>query len=220
VLVVGIGNPGAEYAHTRHNVGFDVLDLLAARRRASFTDAWAGGERHSHVAETRYARRALWLAKPQTYVNCSGPAVQALLGLHGLAPDQCLVVLDDVQLPLGRLRLRAAGSDGGHNGLRSILATLATDRVPRLRVGVGAPARAGGLVRHVLGPFGPDERPVIDAAIARAADCAETWVRAGLAAAMNEFNTSADADDATPPRPAEGRGDGTSPAMGGDQKGA
>lgn len=185
MLVVGIGNPGAEYAATRHNVGFMVVDTLAARRSATFQDTG-----HVLVAETRYARRTLWLAKPLTFVNCSGPAVLGLLRRHGDGPEACLVVLDDVQLPLGRLRIRAGGSDGGHNGLASIIQALGTDRVPRLRVGVGAPAAKGGLVGHVLGPFAPEERAVIDPALARAADCVETWIRAGLATAMNEFNAS------------------------------
>ena len=188
VLVVGIGNPGSEYEATRHNVGFMVVDTFAARRGVGFQPAWPGGERHSLVAKARYARRSVWLAKPQTFVNCSGPAVLALLGLHGLTPADCLVVLDDVQLPLGRLRIRGGGSDGGHNGLVSVLAALGTDRVPRLRVGVGAPAQQGTLTRHVLGPFGADERPVVSGAVERAADCVETWVRTGLPATMNEFN--------------------------------
>jgi PTH1 family peptidyl-tRNA hydrolase len=194
MLVIGIGNPGVEYEGTRHNVGFDVVDELARRRKAEWEPFHPGGPGHALCVTTRYAGKPLVLAKPLRYVNVSGPVVQALLSTHGLDVAECLVVLDDVQLELGRLRIRGKGSDGGHNGMASIIETLGTDRVARLRIGVGAPGRQGALVSHVLGPFDPDEQAVIDAARPVAADCAEWWVRSGLQVAMNRFNAPASTD--------------------------
>ena len=192
-LVVGIGNPGPEYAGTRHNVGFIVADILATRRHAPFT-RFGGGEGVALVAETRYAGRPLWVAKPQSYVNRSGPVVLGCLRAAGAALDECLVVLDDVALPVGRLRLRAGGSAGGHHGLESIVAACGSETIPRLRIGVGHPG-GGDLADYVLAPFTPEERPVVDAACVRAADAVEWWVRAGLTEAMNRFNVTDDAGE-------------------------
>lgn len=198
MLIVGIGNPGSEYEGTRHNVGFDVIDALATRRSIS-VDALVpfrpASDGFALIAETKYAGRPLVLAKPQTYVNRSGPVVRALLAAYQWTIQDCLVVLDDINLPVGQLRLRGKGSDGGHNGMASIIESLGGGAIARLRLGVGAPGRRGGLVEHVLGPFSAEERPVIDAQIATAADAAQWWVRSGLTAAMNKYNAAPAQDD-------------------------
>ena len=182
-LIVGLGNPGAEYRHTRHNVGFQVVEELARR--------WGleprGAECNSRLAE----RGGTLLALPQTYMNRSGYAVSCLLERYGVEPERVLVVLDEVALPLGKLRLRAGGSPGGHRGLESILESLQTDRVPRLRLGVraGETAPSGAeLVEFVLTPFAPEERETAEAMVSRAADAAEHWLREGVEAAMSRHN--------------------------------
>lgn len=178
-LIVGLGNPGGDYAETRHNAGFMVLDRLAARAGAVFK------------AEKKWQALAVstslgWLCKPQTYMNLSGESVSALGHFYRIEPSQVLVVLDDMALPLGRLRLREKGSHGGHNGLRNIIDHLGTDVIPRLRVGIGA--AAGEATGHVLGRFSPAERPLVDAAINRAADAVEHAQSHGFPAAMNLYN--------------------------------
>lgn len=185
-VIVGIGNPGREYERTRHNAGFMVLDLLAARHGVG---AWSGKWR-SDVAEWRLPEtlggdRAL-LVKPRTYVNLSGEAVQAVLAFHKLAPGDLLVVVDDINLPVGTLRLRGDGSAGGHNGLRDIETRIGA-AYPRLRLGVGAPPSAEAQVGHVLGGFAPHEREDAEAMLAKAADAVEAWLRGGLGAA-SAFN--------------------------------
>ncbi|MHC4997276.1 MAG: aminoacyl-tRNA hydrolase [Planctomycetota bacterium] len=196
MLIVGIGNPGAQYERTRHNVGFEVIDELAKRRSVEeFVPFRPASDGFALIAETKYAGRPVVLAKPQTYVNCSGPVVQALLGQYQCAVKDCLIVIDDINLPVGQLRLRGKGSDGGHNGMASIIEAIGGATIARLRLGVGAPDRQGGLVDHVLGPFSAEERPVIDAQIATAADAAQWWVRSGLQAAMNKYNAAPAQDD-------------------------
>lgn len=184
-LIVGLGNPGSEYADTRHNVGFMVVDELARRHRAAL--------RSSSKWKARTARIAGWqdgvlLAEPATFMNLSGHAVQAIAGFHKIAGPDLLVVVDDADLPLGRLRMRASGSAGGHNGLKSIIQELGTDEFPRLRVGIGRDERAAGLRGHVLGRFQPEEREEAAEAVKRAADAAEAFVTDGIVKAMNTFN--------------------------------
>jgi PTH1 family peptidyl-tRNA hydrolase len=183
-LVVGIGNPGPEYADTRHNVGFSVVDELA--RRWGVT-RW-GARFHGLWAIAVVNGRRVGLLKPLTFVNLSGRSVQAAVHRLALPLDQLLVILDDAALPLGKLRLRPKGSDGGHKGLRSVLQALGTDAVPRLRVGIGAPPPGVDLVEFVLSPFAPEERPVIADAVVRAADAVEVWLTEGIEAAMQRFN--------------------------------
>ena len=178
-LIVGLGNPGGEYAETRHNVGFMVLDRLAARAGAAFR---AEKKWQAIVAPTGNG----WLCKPQTYMNLSGESVSALGHFYKIEPSQVLVVLDDLALPLGRLRLREKGSAGGHNGLQSVITHLGTNEVPRLRIGIGA--AAGEATGHVLGRFSPDERPVLDEALNRAADAIEFAQSHDFPAAMNRYN--------------------------------
>jgi PTH1 family peptidyl-tRNA hydrolase len=183
--IVGLGNPGAEYAGTRHNVGFDIVDELARRWNTSLK-AW------KRVADIAMLKdRDVLLAEPQTFMNASGQAIQAIMAFYKVQPVDVLVIVDEVQLPLGRLRLRRAGSAGGHNGLKSIIAHVGAD-FPRLRVGVerGDPQR--NLSDRVLSKFLPAERIVMARAIQRAADAAEMFAADGLQAAMNRFNLHED----------------------------
>jgi PTH1 family peptidyl-tRNA hydrolase len=184
-LVVGLGNPGPNYAATRHNVGFRVVDALAQRCGAGWSVL---GDAQSQVAIAQTADLSLVLAKPQTFMNRSGSAVQRLLERLELARDQCLVVYDEMDLPLGGLRLRARGSAGTHNGMRSVVAALGTEDVPRLRIGISQAGAAGGAIDHVLGEFAPDEQGQVDEAIDRAAEAVLAWAQHGAAAAMNRFN--------------------------------
>ncbi len=178
-LVAGLGNPGREYQRTRHNVGFMVLDRLAAdaRLRWEFSAKWNAGWAKSDVIQV----------KPATFMNRSGEAVVALAGFYKIAAEEVLVVLDDFALPLGRLRLRSQGSSGGHNGLESVFEHFGTESVPRLRVGIGA-APAQGATDYVLGRFFEEEQPLLDNAIRRAAEAVKCAIDKGLIAAMNLFN--------------------------------
>jgi PTH1 family peptidyl-tRNA hydrolase len=183
-LVVGLGNPGREYVDTRHNVGFRVVEELARRWAVSL-----GGNECS--ARVGGGASGVLLAQPQTYMNRSGFAVRCLAERHQLPPERVLVVLDEVALPLGKLRLRAAGSPGGHRGLESVLASLQSDQVPRLRLGVRAgeaPPAGEELVDFVLSPFAGEEREAVQALVARAADAVETWLAEGVEPAMARHN--------------------------------
>jgi len=183
-LVVGLGNPGKDYRGTRHNVGFEVVDLLARRQALTFETAPA------EAVQARWRRpdETVWLAKPLTFMNLSGGAVAGLARFYKIEVPDLIVVTDDVNLPLGRLRARASGSEGGHNGLRSVAEVLGTTDYPRLRIGVGRGDMRRDLADHVLARFESDEQPGIEAAIARAADAVETWISQGLAPMMNAFN--------------------------------
>jgi PTH1 family peptidyl-tRNA hydrolase len=180
--VVGLGNPGEEYALTRHNVGFRVVDELVARFRLP-----APLRRFHSQAYFRSGNRPLWLLKPLTYMNLSGQAVAALCQQEGLTPSQVLVVVDDVDLPLGQLRLRARGGAGTHNGLRSVVEAVG-EGFPRLRLGVRGKEPWQDLAEYVLAPFSPEEVPVVEEMIRRAADCVEMAFYQGISRAANQFN--------------------------------
>jgi peptidyl-tRNA hydrolase, PTH1 family len=184
-LIVGLGNPGSTYARTRHNVGFRVLDRIAERNRLRF------GERDykSHVARGSISGERCVLLKPQTYMNLSGEAVGRARRALRLEPAEILVVYDDLDLPLGRLRIRDAGGAGGHHGVESIIEAVGGKGFPRIRIGIGRPA--GDPVDYLTDePITPEEEPVVDAAVERAAEAAETWLADGIAAAMNRFNSA------------------------------
>jgi PTH1 family peptidyl-tRNA hydrolase len=183
-LVAGLGNPGAAYRGTRHNVGFEVLDLIAARHDLRFATARA----EALEARWRLDLATVVLVKPLTFMNLSGAAVAALSRYYRIELPDVLIVCDDVNLPVGRLRARASGSEGGHNGLRSVAQALGTTDYPRLRVGVGRGDERRDLAGHVLARFEPEEQPVMARTIARAADAVEAWIREGLAPVMNTFN--------------------------------
>jgi len=190
-LVVGIGNPGAEYESTRHNVGFDVVRLVAARRRAELETEKSPtlGRRFGRLARLRDRTGEIYacLSEPWTYVNETGLLVRSLVDRWGLAPSEVMVVVDDLNLDLGLLRLRSEGSSGGHNGLKSIERHLGTQSYPRLRVGIGSPKRDS--VDHVLSRFSKQEREEIAIALEHAADLVERWLDGlSLAELMNRTN--------------------------------
>jgi peptidyl-tRNA hydrolase, PTH1 family len=182
-VVVGLGNPGSRYQGTRHNVGFDVIDLLAQSPQAGrFQSRF-----QADIAELIEDGQKVLLVKPQTFMNLSGRSVRQLLDFYGLTPEALLVVCDDINLPHGKLRVRRAGSHGGHNGLRDIQNHLGGNDYPRLRIGVGAPPEEGA-VDYVLGRFRPSERPVIEEAVRTAAQAVGVWIHRGIEDCMNEFN--------------------------------
>ena len=183
-LIVGLGNPGETYRDTRHNIGFMVLDELAKRLGTAFREEkrWAG-------MVAKFAGG--YLLKPLTFMNESGRSVQSMGHFYKASPAQSLVVYDDVDLPLGRLRFRTSGSAAGHNGIRSLIASLGTDEFPRLKVGISpADGRPAGerMVGHVLGKFRAEEQPALQTVIQRAADAVLSAVDRGLETAMNVFN--------------------------------
>ena len=186
-LVVGLGNPGKEYAGTRHNVGFAVLDRLAGKRDCSFRSKWRFS---AQVAEIALDGGKVVLAKPQTYMNRSGASVSALANWLKIVPAEVLVVVDDADFPLGQIRLRGAGGSGGHNGLRSIIESLGgSEEFARLRVGIGRTGAVGeDITDHVLGKFSVQERELAEHAIEGAAEAIACCLKEGLTAAMNQFN--------------------------------
>jgi PTH1 family peptidyl-tRNA hydrolase len=183
-IVVGLGNPGRRYSRTRHNIGFAVADEVVRRRKAVFES----GRGDTLAARCGRGPASVLVVKPLTMMNLSGEAVAAVAGFYKVEASAVLVAADDVNLPLGRLRLRARGSAGGHNGLKSIIGCLGTEEFPRLRVGVGRGDARRDLADHVLAVFDDDERDEVDRAIARAADAVETFLAEGIEAAMSRYN--------------------------------
>ena len=183
-IIVGLGNPGAKYRGTRHNIGFAVVDELAARRQVEFESAPVD----ALIAKVRgRPTGGALLAKPLTFMNASGEAVGALLRYYKIEVADLLVVVDEVQLPLGKLRARMRGSAGGHNGLKSIIAHIG-DEFSRLRIGVGRGDTRRDLADHVLTRFDADEAAEVERVTARAADAAEMFITSGIGAVMNGFN--------------------------------
>jgi PTH1 family peptidyl-tRNA hydrolase len=184
--IVGLGNPGAEYAGTRHNVGFDVVDELARRWKVNL-------KKWKSIADVAVVNdRGVVLVEPKTFMNDSGRAVSAVMAFYKIQPADVLIVVDEVQLPLGKLRLRPSGSAGGHNGLKSVIEHVGRD-FPRLRIGVERGHPDWDLSDRVLSRFPRSERDVVDRAVARAADAADTFASDGLHLAMNRFNASDEA---------------------------
>ncbi len=181
-IVVGLGNPGAEYVGTRHNIGFHLIEQIADDRGLDW--------KKERKFKAMVARRGsdLILAKPQTFMNLSGQAVGHLARFFKVTPDQILVVYDDVDLPVGRLRFRASGSAGGHNGVKSVIQSLGGDKFPRLKIGVGESGGQGRMIGHVLGRFREEEREDIQKSLELAADGVNYALSHGLNAAMNRFN--------------------------------
>jgi PTH1 family peptidyl-tRNA hydrolase len=182
-LFVGLGNPGAQYERTRHNVGWMVLDAFAKKFRIDVTRH----EKNALTGTGRVAGGNVMLAKPLTYMNLSGDAVRLLTNAYLESPADLVVIYDDIDLPLGRLRIRENGSAGTHNGMRSIVETLGSEKFPRLRIGIGA-AEGERLRDYVLDEFSAEEQPVVDDAIARAVDALVLVARGDLRRAMNQFN--------------------------------
>ena len=187
-LVVGLGNPGSRYDGTRHNVGFAAVDLLAARHGL----AWQAAPRGTDALIANWRAGGAILAKPLTFMNLSGTAMVGLLQFYKIPLEDMLVLVDEAQLEIGRLRIRPEGSAGGHNGLKSAIASFGSQVFPRLRIGVGRGDTRRDLADHVLARFDAEERSVIDEAIGRAADAAEVFIAEGVAPAMNRFNRKTD----------------------------
>jgi len=192
VVVVGLGNPGPGYTRTRHNVGFRCVDHFATARGAKFTRTAC----NARLAEFNSGDARVVLAKPRTFMNLSGQSVQGLVRTFRIPVESLVVVYDDVDLPLGRIRVRSSGGSGGHNGVKSIVALLGTDRFPRVRVGIGRPDDSGAsawnddtLVDYVLGRFSPEEERVIQESVAKVSDVLECIVTEGVEAAMNRYNS-------------------------------
>lgn len=179
-IIVGLGNPGREYADTRHNVGFMVLERLAAQ--------FGAGWRLDKARKGEFAAGpGVLLVRPQTFMNTSGECVGPLMRYYKFSPEQVLVVYDDISFPVGTLRLRAAGSAGGHNGMKSLIAHLGSDRFPRLRIGIGVPGQRS-MVSHVLGKFAPEERPLLEDSLDKSVAALQLLLREGFEAAANRYN--------------------------------
>jgi peptidyl-tRNA hydrolase, PTH1 family len=197
-LIVGLGNPGKQYVGTRHNIGFEAVDALA--RRLGWT---SGPGEFEKLARANFDGLAmdgsvlglsekLMLLKPMTYMNLSGKAIQGAMGFYRLAPADVMVVLDDLALPCGRLRIRSGGSSGGHNGLKDIERALGTDQYPRLRIGIDAPPPFLPGKDYVLQPFTAEQRKAIAPAIEKSVQALMSWMEKGVVAAMNVFNATED----------------------------
>jgi PTH1 family peptidyl-tRNA hydrolase len=188
-LIVGLGNPGKDYAKTRHNAGFIVLDQLAKRWR---TD-WKNEKKfHARMARAGRNERETLLCEPQTFMNSSGEAVAAVVNFYRIELPRMLVIVDDADLPLGQLRLRPSGSSGGHHGLESIEQHLSSREYARLRIGIGRTAGPREITGHVLGRFSSTEAQLADKVFAVATDQAECWLNDGIQKAMNQFNGTID----------------------------
>jgi PTH1 family peptidyl-tRNA hydrolase len=186
-LLCGLGNPGRDYERHRHNIGFRVVDVLCQRAKASL----AQGKFEARFGQGSLGGERVLLLEPHTFMNDSGRSLGAAVRFYKVALEDVLVIHDELDMPFGRLQLKAGGGTGGHNGLESIVEVLADPGFARLRFGVGKPQGPNPkdrVVGHVLSNFSAEEAPQLDALVARAADAAECWVTQGLAAAMNRFN--------------------------------
>lgn len=206
-LVAGLGNPGSRYAQSRHNMGFRVVEALARRWNASLPRYEADFQ--GLLAEAQVGDARVLLLQPQTFMNESGRSVAAVWRYYRLTLPDLLVVMDDLDLPLGQVRLRAEGSAGGHKGLADVIRHLSDDQFPRLRIGIGK-VDPRATVEYVLGRFDPHEQPLAEQAVTLAADAVDCWLTRGLAAAMNAFNRKPDGQAPAGPSPANGpaKGDG------------
>ncbi len=183
-LIVGLGNPGAEFRHNRHNVGFLLLDCLADRLGESFSRI----ESSSLLTKAKYQDKRLLLAKPQTFMNLSGQAVSRLVKYYKIPLESLLIVYDDVDLPLESIRIRPNGGPGGHKGIASIIEHLGTNKFPRLRLGIGRPPGRKNAAAHVLQDFTEEENEFLEVTLERAVDAVLVFVSAGLETAMNKYN--------------------------------
>lgn len=183
-LIVGLGNPGEEYWGTRHNIGFRILNYLTQELGLSFS-----AERYGAIARGRLKNKQLILLKPSTYMNLSGQAVRYWMSTEKIPIDQVLVLVDDLAIPFGTIRLKPKGSDAGHNGLKNIAALLGSQSYPRLRFGIGSDFPKGGQIDYVLGRFTPEEEALLPELCGRAAEAIKSFTLEGLQRAMNQFNS-------------------------------
>lgn len=184
LIIVGLGNPGTKYNSTRHNVGFRFIDLLAKRAEIKLNERRA----KAVLGQGRIAGQDVVLAKPRTFMNNSGEGIEYLIARFGGPPSNLLVVYDEMALPVGRIRLRAAGSHAGHNGIRSIISSLHTEEFPRLRIGVGQPSQSGASIPHVLGKFSKEEEPLLAKTLQDSAEAVECILEENIDIAMNRYN--------------------------------
>jgi PTH1 family peptidyl-tRNA hydrolase len=188
-LIAGLGNIGDEYAHTRHNIGFDIADALAnALAKEEEEKNFFSDKRYAMVTYRTYKGRKLTIIKPSTYMNLSGKAINYWLTQENIELENLLVITDDIALPFGKLRLKKHGNDGGHNGLTSIIETLSTNNFPRLRFGVGNEFQKGGQVDYVLGKWSADDKKLLDEKITNAVECIKSFATAGIELTMTNFN--------------------------------
>ena len=183
-LIIGLGNPGKEYRHTRHNVGFMLLDLFAEDLKSSFSRLQA----HALITDAHFEGSKIILAKPQTYMNASGRSVGLLAHFYRIPPSNMIVIVDDIDLPLGSIKLLPGGGSAGHNGMRSIINHIGTHEFPRLRIGVGRPSGRMDPADYVLLDFKPIELPVLEDSLNRAHHCLSLYIQEGIQAAMNICN--------------------------------
>jgi len=181
-LVVGLGNPGDEYKHTRHNVGFDVIDLMAEKYNARVNRIKFKGV----YGEVSISREKVILLKPSTYMNLSGESVREASSFYKIPNENIIIIYDDISLDAGKLRIRSKGSAGGHNGIKSIIANLSSDIFPRIKIGVGQPEKS--LIPHVLGRFSKEHRVLVEKAFEASAKATQTIIEKGCTEAMNQFN--------------------------------
>lgn len=180
-MIVGLGNPGREYAHTRHNVGFDIVDLFAKKKKVRILSRQC----HSLVGSFEHYGEQILLVKPQTFMNNSGLAVGELVRKYHMEPSDVMVIYDDLDLPLGKIRIRPQGSSGGHKGMTSIIQHIHSSEFPRMRIGIG---RGGAVINHVLSRFNRKDRQEMDITLQEAADGLEMILEEGIEAAMNRYN--------------------------------
>jgi PTH1 family peptidyl-tRNA hydrolase len=182
-LIIGLGNIGIEYEHTRHNIGFDVVDALVAKYEGIYRV-----DRLALVAEIKYKGKVVICIKPSTYMNLSGKAVKYWMDKENILTDNLLVIVDEIAIPLDKIRLRPSGSHAGHNGLKSIEESLMTDKYPRLRFGIGNHYAKGKQVDYVLGKWKPEELPLVNVKISRCVELVEQFVQNGIDLTMNQYN--------------------------------
>lgn len=186
-LIVGLGNPEPKYDRTRHNIGFAAIDSLAADWKVNLSET---KRFKGEIAEVRAGGEKIYLLKPLTYMNRSGESIQSVLSWYKLAPESVMVIYDDMDLPLGRIRIRMSGSAGGHNGVKSTIEQLGTQKFPRLRIGIGRPRRqAAGSVSHVLGKFTPEEASLVNDVLNLTFDAVDCSLKQGVEVAMNRYNS-------------------------------
>lgn len=185
-IICGLGNPGIKYANTRHNVGFDTLDLLAQRHSISIKKLKLKALQGEGIIEGTSAK--IVLVKPQTYMNLSGESISAIVDWYGIPLSNLIIVYDDVDLPLGKIRIRPDGSSGSHNGMKSVIYQLGADNFPRVRIGIDKQPDNMELANYVLGRFNEEERKIINISIINATDACEEIIKDGIENAMNKFN--------------------------------
>jgi PTH1 family peptidyl-tRNA hydrolase len=184
LVIVGLGNPGSEYAGTRHNAGFWCIDALAGKHDISMDRR----HRSAVIGEGNIGACPVVLVKPRTFVNRSGATISYLKARYALPTDKLLIICDDINLPPGKLRLRRKGSAGGHNGIKSVIEAAGSQDFPRMRIGVGRPPEGTGQIEHVIGPMDPEERKVVDESVERAADAVACLLSEGIDESMSRYN--------------------------------